>query len=175
LSERRDAAPAEQFFRKALAATQHPRPRAINMDGNPSYPRVVEELRQEHKLGRHCRCRTSPYLNNIIEQDHRALKRRVNAKQGFRSFEGAWRTIQGYEAIHMIRKGQVRWVPKGDMAVQVWLIHQILGTEGRLTNLPASQLRRLMLPYSYLQHFLFSISLLAPVFIPCGGAAWRRH
>jgi transposase-like protein len=42
-------------------------------------------------------------LNNILEQDHRAIKRRVKAKQGFRDFQAARRTIQGYEAIHMIR------------------------------------------------------------------------
>jgi heme-degrading monooxygenase HmoA len=46
------------------------------------------------------------YLNNILEQDHRAIKRRVNAKQGFREFQAARRTIQGYEAVHMIRKGK---------------------------------------------------------------------
>ena len=127
LSEKRDAAAAKQFFRKALAARNHPSPRVINVDGNPSYPKVVEELQQDGKLGRRCRCRTCPYLNNIIEQDHRAVKRRVNAKQGFRSLDGAWRTIQGYEAIHMIRKGQVRWLPKGDVAGQVLFIHQAFG------------------------------------------------
>jgi transposase-like protein len=47
------------------------------------------------------------YLNNALEQDHRAIKRRVRASQHFRSFWGAWSTIAGYEAIHMIRKGQV--------------------------------------------------------------------
>jgi transposase-like protein len=46
------------------------------------------------------------YLNNVLEQDHRAIKRRVCGSQYFRSFWGAWRTIAGYEAIHMIRKGQ---------------------------------------------------------------------
>ena len=46
------------------------------------------------------------YLNNVLEQDHRAIKRRVRPSQHFRSFCGAWRTIAGYEAIHMIRKGQ---------------------------------------------------------------------
>ena len=127
LSEQRDAVAAKQFFRKALAAIHHARPRVINVDGNPSYPKVVEELQHEHKLGHHCRCRTCPDLNNIIEQDHRAVKRRVNAKQGFRSFDGACRTIQGYEVMHMIRKGQVRWLPKGDVAGQVLFIHQILG------------------------------------------------
>ena len=127
LSEQRDAAAAKHFFRKALAAQQHPRPRVINVDGNPSYPKVVEELRQAHQLGSRCRCRSCPYLNNIIEQDHRAIKRRINAKQGFRSFESAWRTLQGYEAMHMIRKGQVRWLPKGEVAGQVALVRLILG------------------------------------------------
>jgi transposase, IS6 family len=46
------------------------------------------------------------YLNNVVEQDHRAIKRRVNASQHFRCFRCAWRTIAGYEAVHMIRKGQ---------------------------------------------------------------------
>ena len=46
------------------------------------------------------------YLNNILEQDHQAIKRRVRASQHFRSFWGARRTIAGYEAINMIRKGQ---------------------------------------------------------------------
>jgi DDE domain len=50
------------------------------------------------------------YLNNILEHDHRAIKRRVKAKQGFREFHAARHIIQGYEAMHMIRKGQVRWV-----------------------------------------------------------------
>ena len=110
LAARRDAAAAKRFFQKALAAPGHPRPRVINVDGNPSYPKVVTELKQEGKLGRRCDCRVCPYLNHIVEQDHRAIKRRVNASQGFRSFYGARRTIQGYEAVHMIRKGQVRFV-----------------------------------------------------------------
>jgi transposase-like protein len=76
-------------------------------------------------------------LNNIIEQDHRAAKRRVNTKQGFRSFTGAWRTIQGYQALHMIRKGQVRWLPKGNIAAQVLIIDQ-----GRIRNCPASRPKR---------------------------------
>ena len=51
LSPERDAAAAKQFFRKALAASNHPRPRVINVDGNPSYPKVVTELKQEQRLG----------------------------------------------------------------------------------------------------------------------------
>src|SRR3954449_6920012 len=55
------------------------------------------------------------------------FKRRVNASLGFRSFDGAQRTIQGYEAMHMIRKGQVRWLAKDDIAAQVRFIKVIFG------------------------------------------------
>src|SRR6476469_2213464 len=116
LSAHRDAAAAKRFFQRALRAPGHPRPRVINVDGNPSYPKVVAEMRTEGKLGRRCRCGTCHYMNNIVEQDHRAIKRRVNASQGFRSFHGARRTIQGYEVVHMIRKGQVSWLPNEDVA-----------------------------------------------------------
>jgi IS6 family transposase len=57
-------------------------------------------------------------LNNILEQDHRAIKRRVNAKPGFREFRQG-RTIQGYEAMNMIRKGQVRWLRRTDVLRQI--------------------------------------------------------
>lgn len=127
LSAKRDAAAAKRFFQRALQAPGHPRPRVVNVDGNPSYPKIIAELKRERTLGRRCRCRTCPYLNNIVEQDHRAIKRRVNASQGFRSFYGAWRTIQGYEVVHMIRKGQVRWLPKGDVVGQVQFINETLG------------------------------------------------
>jgi len=106
LSPNRDADAARQFLQKALRAPGHPHPRVINVDGNPSYPKVISELKQAAELGRRCRCRPVPYLNNILEQDHRSIKRRVRASQGFRSFDGAWRTIQGIETVHMIRKGQ---------------------------------------------------------------------
>ena len=127
LAVRRDAAAAKRFFQNALLAPAHPRPRVINVDGNPSYPKVVAELKQDGELSRRCRCLTCPYLNNIVEQDHRAIKRRVNASQGFRSFHGARRTIQGYEAVHMIRKGQVRWLPKGDVLGLIRFLNEILG------------------------------------------------
>src|ERR1700722_17538776 len=101
LSARRDAAAAKRFLQKALRGLNHPTPRVINVDRNPSYPAVVEALKSEGMLHRRCRLRPVQYLNNILEQDHRAIKRRVRASQGFRSF---YRTIQGYEAMHAIRK-----------------------------------------------------------------------
>jgi IS6 family transposase len=122
LSRRRDAHAAKRFLQKALQAAGHPRPRVINVDGNPSYPKVIRELKRTGELGRRCRCRPIRYLNNIVEQDHRAIKRRVRASQGFRAFHSAWQTIQGIETMHMIRKGQVRWIAKDDIAGQVAFI-----------------------------------------------------
>jgi hypothetical protein len=69
----------------------------------------------------------APYLNNVIEQDHRFIKKRITASLGFRSVEGACRTIAGYEAMHATRKGQVRWVAKGDAVAQHQFIHTIFG------------------------------------------------
>ena len=127
LSARRDAAAAKRFFQKALRSPGHPRPRVINVDGNPSYPKVIVALKKTGELGRRCRCRPVRYLNNIVEQDHRAIKRRVRASQGFRSFQSARRTIQGIETMNMIRKGQVRWLAKGNIAGQVAFVSGLLG------------------------------------------------
>jgi IS6 family transposase len=78
----------------------------INTDGHAAYPPAVTQLKAEGSLAEDCRHRPVPYLNNVLEQDHRAIKRRVHGSQHFRSFWGAWRTIAGYEAIHMIRKSR---------------------------------------------------------------------
>ena len=61
--------------------------------------------------------------NNVVEQDHRAIKRWGRASQHFRSFWGAWCTIAGYEAIHMIRKGQACWSAAG---AKVGLLHRFI-------------------------------------------------
>jgi transposase, IS6 family len=95
------------------------------VDRNPSYPSVVEALKSEGTLHRRCCLRPVQYLNNILEQDHRAIKRRVRASQGFRSFWGAYRTIQGYEAMHAIRKGQARWVGAGQIVRQLHFIAKL--------------------------------------------------
>ena len=126
LSPKRDLTAAKRFLRLALSGVA-PSPRVINVDGHPAYPSAIAELKQSGELGRRCRCRTSPYLNNVIEQDHRFIKKRITASLGFRSTEGALRTIEGYEAMHAIRKGQIRWVAKGDPVGQRQFIHTIFG------------------------------------------------
>jgi DDE domain len=66
-----------------------------------------------------CKLRRVKYLNNVIEQDHRAIRRRWRAAQCFRSFNTAERTLEGVEALHMMRKGQVKRISGEDGVWQV--------------------------------------------------------
>jgi len=121
----RDADAAKRLFRKAIGDPSHRQPRVINTDLAPIYSSAVPDSKKEGTLRKRCRHRPVQYLNNILEQDHRAIKRRVNVKQGFREFRAARRTIQGYEAVHMIRKGQVRWVAGDDLLRQIQFIDSL--------------------------------------------------
>src|SRR5271166_2296562 len=123
LSAKRDAAAAERFLTKALGGENHPEPRVINTDKHAAYPPAIVELKVDGVLDENSKHRPVQYLNNILEQDHRAIKRRVRASQHFRSFWGAWRTIAGYEAIHMIRKGQAYG---SAAAAKVGLLHRFI-------------------------------------------------
>lgn len=124
LSPKRDRIAAKSFLQLALGSAGQIRPRVINVDGHPAYPAVIEELKQTGELSRNCRCRLSPYVNNVIEQDHRFVKKRVVASQWFRSVDRAVNTISGYEAMNIIRKGQIRWLPKGDIVGQMRFIER---------------------------------------------------
>jgi transposase-like protein len=126
LSPNRDRIAAKGILRLALSAAPV-RTRVINLDGHPAYASAIAELKQEGELGSNCQCRPSPYLNNMIEQDHRFVKKRVVASQGFRSVTGALSTIAGYEAMNIIRKGQIRWLPKCDAAGQKRFVEHIFG------------------------------------------------
>jgi transposase-like protein len=106
-----------------LLAENHLAPRVINTDKHAGYPPAIVRLKAEDALKENCRHRPVQYLNNVLEQDHRAIKRRVKASQHFRSFWAAWRTIAGYEAIHMIRKGQACENAAGGLGI---LLHRFI-------------------------------------------------
>jgi transposase, IS6 family len=125
LSAKRDARTAKRFFRKMIKAASHSSPRVINVDKNPAYPPAVEQLKEEGTLPNRTQLRQCKYLNNIIEQDHRFIKRRVNPGLGFFSFNTARRTIGGYEAMNTIRKGQIEGVGKGDVQGQVRFVSNL--------------------------------------------------
>ena len=127
LSAKRDSKAAERFFRKVLKATHTQVPRVITVDKNAAYPRAVETLQADEALNKTTELRQKKYLNNIIEQDHRAIKRLTKAGMGFKSFNTARRTLRGFEAMNMLRKGQVMGVKKGDVRVRTEFVSQIFG------------------------------------------------
>ena len=102
-------------------------PRVINVDKNSAYLAAIKELKDEGMLRRRCRVRQCKYLNNIIEQDHRTVKRRAWLAMGYGSFRSAWRTLQGIEAVKMIRKGRIRWVAEEDPAGQARFVGNLFG------------------------------------------------
>ena len=106
----------------------HPRPRVINTDRARRYGAAIASMKQEGIRQRRGRPRPVQYVHNIVDPDHRAITRRVNATQGFRdvqAVQAARRTIQGDEAMHMIRKGQARWVSGSAVRQQMPCIHHL--------------------------------------------------
>ena len=122
LSARRDAVAAKRFFRKALAQPHTVNPRTITIDKNPAYPRAAAEMKRSGDLWRFSRLRQCKYLNNIVEQDHRRIKRLVRPGLGFGRLLTARRTLAGYETMAMIRKGQVHGIGGHDMPAQAAFI-----------------------------------------------------
>src|ERR1035438_10395245 len=110
LTAKRDTAAAKRFLRKAMDASGNPMPRVINVDKNPAYPAAVQALKADGTIPRRVALRQCKYLNNVIEQDHRTVKKRVWLAKGYGSFQSAWRTLQGIETVNMIWKGRVRWL-----------------------------------------------------------------
>lgn len=127
LTAKRDAQAAKRFLRKALDAVHTQEPRVINVDKNAAYPKAVDELKKKEELSEQVELRQNKYINNIVEQDHRALKRLVKPGMGFGSFNTARRTIKGYEIMNMLRKGQVKKVERGAVKERVKFIAKIFG------------------------------------------------
>jgi len=107
LSAKRNRKAAKRFFKKALSSDHNQIPRVITVDKNPAYPPAINELKNDKILPQNVGIRQIKYLNNIIEQDHRSIKRIINPMLGFQSFQSANKTLKGIEAMNMIKKGQV--------------------------------------------------------------------
>jgi len=127
LNQTRSKRAAKRFFRKLLGQSHVTKPRVITVDKNASYPPAIDDLKQDKLLSEECQYRASKYLNNRIEQDHRFIKRRVKPGLGFASYQTAWRTLQGYEAMNMIRKGQVKTAEKHNIQAQNQFIAELFG------------------------------------------------
>jgi transposase-like protein len=96
---------AKAFFSKAIKHQGQP-PKTITLDGYAASHRAVREMKVDGLLPEDTTVRSSKYLNNLIEQDHRNIKSRTNVMLGFKRVRSAAITISGIELMHRIRKGQ---------------------------------------------------------------------
>jgi IS6 family transposase len=122
LSAKRDTAAAKRFFEGVFSSPANPIPGVITVDKKPAYPAAVDALKAEGILPHRVRLRQCKYLNNVIEQDHRTVKKRTWLAKGYGSFQSAWRTLEGIETMSMIRKGRVRWEAKRDVVAEARFI-----------------------------------------------------
>jgi putative transposase len=116
LTARRDRKAVLRFLRKAIG--RHGVPEKITIDKNGANTAAIVSYNADHDTD--IEIRQVKYLNNIVEQDHRAIKRTVRAMLGFKAFWSAAITITGIEIMHMIRKGQLRSTGKLSPAQQFY-------------------------------------------------------
>jgi transposase-like protein len=121
-SERRNLTAAKRFLRKALK--RHGRPERIVIDGSQTNREAIRSCdttnQLEDRSGRKLkpvRIRQSAYLNNRIEQDHRAIKRRIRPMLGFKSTTTARVILSGIEMVHMMRKGQAKYACNSNISL----------------------------------------------------------
>ncbi|OTX88857.1 IS6 family transposase [Bacillus thuringiensis serovar chanpaisis] len=126
LSRKRDAKAAKCFLKKALTSCHATKPRSITADGDKAYPVAIRELKEEKFIPHGIPLRVRKYLSNIIEQDHRFIKKRIRNTLGLKSMLTATKMIAGIEAMHMIKKGQTLQGKKS-VQKQIYLINEIFG------------------------------------------------
>jgi len=106
LRARRDGQAAKSFFKKAMK--QHGKPNKINVDKSGANKAALDGINLNLSEDQKIEIRQNKYLNNMIEQDHRFIKKRTKLTLGFKSIYGARQTIKGIEILHMIKKGQLK-------------------------------------------------------------------
>jgi transposase-like protein len=114
LSAKHDVFAAKRFFKKMMRAEHRRLPFSISVDKNAAYPEAFSDSQDERIVPKDCQLRRVKYLNNVIEQDHRFIKKKVRASQCLKSFHTAERTLEGIEAVNMMRKGQVKILAGSD-------------------------------------------------------------
>src|ERR1044071_9724524 len=127
LSAKRDVSAVKRFFKKMMRAEHRRLPFSISDDKNAAYPEAFATSQAERIVPKDCKLRRVKYLNNVIEQDHRFIKKKVRASQCFKRFHAAERTIEGIEAINMMRKGQVKRLARSDARGQATFVASLFG------------------------------------------------
>ena len=127
LSAKRDVMAAKRFFKKMMRADHRRLPFSISVDKNAAYPEAFTSSQDEKVLPKDCTLRRVKYLNNVIEQDHRFIKKKVRVSQCFKRFQTAERTLEGVESMNMMRKGQVKRLGRGDAQGQAKFVASLFG------------------------------------------------
>lgn len=127
LNAKRDVSAAKRFFKKMMRADHRRLPFSISVDKNAAYPEAFSTAQNECIVPKDCKLRRVKYLNNVIEQDHRFVKKKVRASQCFKRFHTAERTLEGIESMHMMRKGQVKRLDGSDSAGQAKFVASLFG------------------------------------------------
>jgi transposase, IS6 family len=149
LSAKRDVSAAKRFFKKMMRAEHRRLPFSISVDKNAAYPEAFSTSQAEKIVSKDCKLRRVKYLNNMIEQDHRFIKKKVRASQYptplasshqkndrfikkkvrasqcFKKFHTAERTLEGVEAMNMMRKGQVKKLAGSDAMGQAKFVAKL--------------------------------------------------
>jgi transposase-like protein len=112
LTEHRDTEAALRFLRQAIR--RHGVPKKITIDGSDANEAAIKRYNEDHDT--HIIIRQVKYLNNMVEQDHRGVKRVTRPMLGFKSFAAAQATLIGIELMHMLKKQQLM-VEAGDEAL----------------------------------------------------------
>jgi transposase-like protein len=121
LSQKRDRGAAKRFFSRAMR--QHGAPRVITLEGYAASHRAVAKLKEVGSLPCSVQVRSSKYLNNVVEQDHRRIKQRIRPMLGCKRFETAAVAIRGIELVEKIKKQQFNLKPLTEQAVtapEIW-------------------------------------------------------
>ena len=105
LTKRRMRGSAQLFLRKAIG--NNGKPRVVNIDKSGANKSGIRTINRDLLTVRKIKIRQCKYLNNIVEQDHRNIKRRISIDTGFKEFESAKRTLAGIEVVYVIKKGQI--------------------------------------------------------------------
>ena len=106
LTKRRMKGSAQKFLNKAIG--NNGKPRIINIDKSGANTSGIRTVNKGSLSVNKIKIRRVKYLNNIVEQDHRTIKRRISISTGFKEFESAQRTLAGIEIINIIRKNQLK-------------------------------------------------------------------
>ena len=127
LSAKRDVSAAKRFFKKMMRAEHGRLPFSISVDKNAASPEAFSASQEGQIVPKDCKLRRVKYLNNVIEQNHRFMKKKVRASQCFKSFHTAERTLEGIEAVNMMRKGQVKRLSGSDSHGQAKFVASLFG------------------------------------------------